>query len=191
MSRIAIRYREKDLLAQLRNNNRNAFEYLYNHYSAALFGVILKIVKDEDKAADVLQDSFLKIWRGMASYSSERGTLFTWMLNIARNTAIDTLRVDAKTAGKIIRLDAIVEPEVGVADGWPRHALDMDVRSWVARLLPERRVPIELVYFQGYTHEEVAEKLSVPLGTIKSRIRKGLQELRCVFSTPELQLKIA
>ena len=77
MSRTVVRYREEDLVIQLRSNSRSAFEYLYDHYSGALFSVILKIVKDEELAADVLQDSFLKIWRNIASYSREKGTLFT------------------------------------------------------------------------------------------------------------------
>lgn len=191
MSRISVRYREQDLVTQLKTNDRIAFEYLYDHYSAALYGVILKIVKDEEKAADVLQDSFLKIWRSISTYSPEKGSLFTWMLNVARNTAIDKLRAEAKTTNKVIRLDAFADLDPGIADGWYRNIQLMDVSAWVERLSPERRIPIELVYFQGYTHEEVAEKLSIPLGTIKSRIRKGLQELRSIFVLPEIQLNIA
>lgn len=191
MSRISVRYREQDLVTQLKTNDRIAFEYLYDHYSAALYGVILKIVKDEEKAADVLQDSFLKIWRSISTYSPEKGSLFTWMLNVARNTAIDKLRAEAKTTNKVIRLDAFADLDPGISDGWYRNIQLMDVGAWVERLSPERRIPIELVYFQGYTHEEVAEKLSIPLGTIKSRIRKGLQELRSIFVLPEIQLNIA
>lgn len=191
MSRISVRYREQDLVTQLKTNDRIAFEYLYDHYSAALYGVILKIVKDEEKAADVLQDSFLKIWRSISTYSPEKGSLFTWMLNVARNTAIDKLRAEAKTTNKVMRLDAFADLDPGISDGWYRNIQLMDVGAWVERLSPERRIPIELVYFQGYTHEEVAEKLSIPLGTIKSRIRKGLQELRSIFVLPEIQLNIA
>ncbi|SEI44511.1 RNA polymerase sigma-70 factor, ECF subfamily [Dyadobacter sp. SG02] len=191
MGRNDIRYREAELVTKLKANSQSAFEYLYDHYSAALFGVILKIVKDEERAADVLQESFLKIWRNIGSYSPERGTLFTWMLNISRNHAIDMLRAEAKTEKKVICLDLIAEMEQEPADGWNHIVYEMDVKSWVARLLPERRIPIELVYFQGYTHEEAAERLSMPLGTVKSRIRKGLQELRSVFYMPEMQLKIA
>lgn len=191
MSRNDIRYGEAELVARLKSNCRSAFEYLYDHYSAALYGVILKIVKDEERAADALQESFLKIWRNIGSYSSEKGTLFTWMLNIARNTAIDVVRAQTKTDKKVIRLDVIAEMEPEVTDRWNRLVYEMDVKAWVMRLSPERRAPIELVYFEGYTHEEAAERLSVPLGTVKSRIRKGLQELRLVFSVPEVQLEIA
>jgi len=191
MGRTDIRYRETELVTKLKANSQSAFEYLYDHYSAALYGVILKIVKDEARAADVLQESFLKIWRNIASYSPEKGTLFTWMLNISRNRAIDMLRAEAKTDKKVVCLDVITETQHDPADGWSHIVYEMDVKRWVARLSPERRIPIELVYFQGYTHEEAAERLSIPLGTVKSRIRKGLQELRSVFYTPGMQLKIA
>lgn len=186
-----VRYKETQLVARLKSNNRSAFEHLYDHYSGALYGIILKVVKDEERAADVLQDSFLKIWRNIGSYTSDKGTLFTWMLNIARNTAIDILRAETKTGNKVIRLDVVRELEHQGADGWNHMVNEMDVRAWVTRLAPERRAPIELVYFEGYTHEEAAERLSIPLGTVKSRIRKGLQELRAVFSVPEVQLEIA
>ncbi len=191
MSRNGVRYMEAELVTKLKNNSRSAFEYLYDHYSAALYGVVLKIVKDEERAADVLQESFLKVWRNIGSYSSEKGTLFTWMLNISRNTAIDLLRTESKADQKVIRLDVVSEMEHESVDGWNHFVYEMDVKPWVMRLAPERRVPIELVYFQGYTHEEAADRLSIPLGTLKSRIRKGLQELRAVFFMPEMQFRIA
>lgn len=191
MNRVDVRYREDELIMKLKANNRSAFEFLYDHYSAALYGVVLRIVKEEERAADVLQDSFLKIWRNIGSYSSEKGTLFTWMLNIARNTAIDKLRVEAKIERNVVRLDVPGGVAHEVADGSNYALFEIDVKTWVGRLAPDRRIPIELVYFQGYTHEEAAKVLSIPLGTLKSRVRKGLQELRSVFSTPEIQLKIA
>lgn len=191
MSRNDVRYQESELVTQLKTNSRSAFEYLYDHYSAALYGVILKIVKDEERAADVLQESFLKIWRNIDSYSAEKGTLFTWMLNVARNRAIDLLRTEGRSEQKVIRLDISVETEQDPAEGWSHFIYEMDVKDWVMRLSPEHRIPIELVYFQGFTHEEVAEKLSMPLGTVKSRIRRALQKLRLAFAVPELQLNIA
>lgn len=188
MGKTEVRYREDELVMQLRNNSRTAFEYLYDNYSPALYGIILKIVKDEERASDVLQDSFLKIWRNIDKYWPEKGTLFTWMLNVARNTAIDKQRIETKIQ-KVVPLDSTGEWEAGFTDD--RLFYDMDVRSIVAKLLPERRILIELVYFEGYTHEELAEKLNVPLGTVKSRIRKALQELREVFIVRENRLRVA
>ena len=89
-------YTEQELTTLLKSNDRSAFEYLYDHYSPALYGIIVKIVKDEERACDAMQDTFLKIWKNISSYNSEKGTLFTWILNIARNTAIDKLRVEVK-----------------------------------------------------------------------------------------------
>ena len=87
------KYSEEELVNLLKQNNKAAFSYLYDHYSGALFGIILKIVnQDEETSEDVLQDVFIKIWKKIATYDSTKGTLFTWMLNIARNTAIDKVR---------------------------------------------------------------------------------------------------
>jgi RNA polymerase sigma factor (sigma-70 family) len=120
----------------------------------------------------------------------EKGTLFTWILNIARNTAIDKLRAEVKTSN-VINLENITESELpNVSIFNPSPGL-MDIRSIVELLLPERKVLVELVYFQGYTHEEVSEKLNLPLGTVKSRIRKALQELRHIFSMQNSTLQFA
>jgi len=173
-------FTEFELIASLKLNNRDAFEYLYDRYSSALFGIILKIVKDEDKAADVMQDAFLKIWKNINSYNSEKGSLFTWILNIARNTAIDKLRMEVKTMTSV-NWDQVKEIDLTPTVIYNPIPATIDLRAIVGHLLPERKLLIELVYFQGYTHEEVSEKLSLPLGTVKSRIRKSLQELRVVF----------
>ena len=182
-------FTEPELIALLKCNNKEAFEYLYDHYSSALYGIILKIVKDEDKAADVMQDAFLKIWKHMGSYNSEKGTLFTWILNVARNTAIDKLRVEVKTENAV-SWDNVREIDLTSATIFNPTFTTIDLRAIVSTLLPERKLLIEMVYFQGYTHEEVSEKLSLPIGTVKSRVRKSLQELRTVFevSSPLLQI---
>jgi RNA polymerase sigma factor (sigma-70 family) len=179
-------FTEQQLISLLKSNDRVAFEYLYDNYSAALYGIIVKIVKDEERACDVMQDTFLKIWKGISSYNAEKGTLFTWILNIARNTAIDKLRMEVKKEN-VIKLDSLHDNDLSSASVFIPIPATIDVRSIVEQLLPERKLLIDMVYFQGYTHEEVSERLSLPLGTVKSRIRKALQELRDVFSvtTPE------
>ncbi|NIJ51832.1 RNA polymerase sigma factor [Dyadobacter arcticus] len=183
-------YTEQELISLLKSNNREAFEYLYDHYSPALYGIILKIVKDEDSAADVMQDAFLKIWKNIGSYNAEKGTLFTWILNVARNTAIDRLRYEFKT-DKILHLDSVSDGQLIGASIFNPIPATIDLRSIVERLLPERKILIDLVYFQGYTHEEVSQNLSIPLGTVKSRIRKALQELREVFSVQQNEVIFA
>ena len=182
-------FTEVELVSLLKCNNRDAFEYLYDRYSPALFGIILKIVKDDEKAADVMQDAFLKIWKNINSYNAEKGSLFTWILNVARNTAIDRLRMDVRTENSV-SWENVREIDLTPTVIYNPLPATLDLREIVERLLPEKKLLIEMVYFQGYTHEEVSEKLSLPLGTVKSRIRKSLQELRSVFGviTPELRM---
>lgn len=176
-------YPENELVALLRSNHRGAFEYLYEHYAPALYGIICKILKDRDKADDVLQDSFLKIWRNIGFYNSEKGTLFTWMLNVARNTAIDKLRSDVKF-DQNVDLENVPETQLCRDAIFNPVPATMDVGLVVGWLVPERKVLIEMVYFQGYTHQEVSEQLNIPLGTVKSRIRAALLELRQIFAVP-------
>ena len=183
-------YTEKELISSLKNNNKEAFEYLYDHYAPALYGIIMKIVKDEEKAADVMQDAFLKIWKNIGGYNTEKGTLFTWILNVARNTAIDRLRLDVKLA-KSVSWDHVKEAELSNGVIFNPIPATIDIRAIVQSLLPEKSLLIDLVYFQGYTHEEVSSKLSLPLGTVKSRIRKALAELRDIFGVKELILGAA
>lgn len=183
-------YTEHELIASLKCNSKEAFEYLYDHYASALYGIIMKIVKDEEKAADVMQDSFLKIWKNIGSYNNEKGTLFTWILNVARNTAIDRLRLDVKKE-KSVSWETVLESEMGTNVIFNPIPATIDIRAIVARLLPEKSILIDLVYFQGYTHEEVSEKLSLPLGTVKSRIRKALNELREIFDVANFALRVA
>lgn len=183
-------YTEKELIASLKNNNKEAFEYLYDHYAPALYGIIMKIVKDDEKAADVMQDAFLKIWKNIGGYNTEKGTLFTWILNVARNTAIDRLRLDVKLA-KSVSWDHVKEAELSNGVIFNPIPATIDIRAIVQRLLPEKSLLIDLVYFQGYTHEEVSAKLCLPLGTVKSRIRKALAELREIFGVKEFVLGAA
>jgi len=177
--------KEEQLIEQLKLNKRQAFEYLYDHYSSALYGIIFKILKEEDRAADTLQDAFLKIWKNIASYNSEKGTLFTWMLNIARNTAIDKLRFEAKNQ-HLLQLDEIREMELTSAAIVDTPVSTIDLRAIVSALIHEKKQVIEMVYFQGYTHEQVSEMLQVPLGTVKSRIRRALSDLRNIFDRPQM-----
>ena len=183
-------YTEQELILSLKRNDREAFEYLYDRYSSALYGIILRIVKDEERAADVMQDAFLKIWKNIASYNAEKGTLFTWILNVARNTAIDKLRVEVKME-KVVALEYVMDKELASENIYTPPTATIDLRAIVERLVPERKLLIDLVYFQGYTHEEVSENLRLPLGTVKSRIRKALQELRVVFGVQKLEYAVA
>lgn len=172
------KYSEEDLVDALKRNQRAAFEYLYDNYSSALFGAISRIIRDEEKAADMLQEVFLKIWKNIGKYDKSKGRLFTWMMNISRNTCIDLVR---KEKGKY-HVD--IQDNINQVDDKTHHQPDVsviDLRSIIEKLRPERKVLLDLVYLQGFTQEEAAKQLAIPLGTAKSRIRVALQELKTYF----------
>lgn len=173
---------EEELVLSLRHREKIAVEALYDMYSASLFGVISRIINDTTIAEDVLQETFVKIWHSFSSYSTEKGRLFTWMVNIARNLAIDKTRSkDFKNQNK----NQDIENNVTFIDEQRNTIYKpelMGVKNLVQTLKPEQKLIIELVYFKGYTHVEAAEELGIPLGTIKTRLRMAIQELRKHFN---------
>lgn len=175
---------EQDLVVYLQKGESFSLEYIYDHYSAALFGIILKILQGRREVAeDVLQETFIKIWHNRVQYSNTKGSLFTWMLNIARNTAIDKLRSPEFNAQSVNRVpfDSVsIDNEIH-AD-IPDYAESANLREILSKLPIEQLQIIDLMYFQGYTQSEIAEKFSIPLGTIKSRARLAIESLRVIFS---------
>jgi RNA polymerase sigma-70 factor (ECF subfamily) len=173
---------EDELVLALRKHEKIAVEALYDMYSSSLYGVISRIVVDTAVAEDILQETFVKIWHSFSSYSAEKGRLFTWMVNIARNLAIDKIRSkDFKNQNK----NQEIENNVTFIDEQRSTAYKpelMGVKDLVQTLKPEQKSIIDLVYFKGYTHVEAAEELGIPLGTIKTRLRMGIQELRKHFN---------
>ena len=173
---------EDELVLALRNHEKIAVEALYDMYSASLFGVISRIIIDTAIAEDILQETFVKIWNSFSGYSTEKGRLFTWMVNIARNLAIDKIRSkDYKNQNK----NQEIENNVTFIDEQRNTVYKpelMGVKDLVQTLKPEQKSIIDLVYFKGYTHVEAADELGVPLGTIKTRLRMGIQQLRKHFN---------
>ena len=173
---------ESVLLDKLVQRDQKAFQWLYDQYSPALYGVVMRIVREEEQAQDLLQDVFVKIWKNLDAYDASKGRLFTWMLNVARNTAIDSLRSRKTRPFGEIRTNEenvhIVDQQHNTTQPNPDH---IGLKEVVDQLRPERRQLIDLVYFGGYTHEEAAEELQLPLGTVKTRVRAALQELKSVF----------
>lgn len=162
----------------LKSRDNKAFGYLYDNYSGALYSIILQILNDVELANDVLQEVFINIWRKIDSYDHTKGRLFTWMLNIARNASIDTLR------SKTYQNDRKNQPMPGLGDdSLPNQAAQLNIdnigfRKVLGQLKEEQRILIELAYFKGYTHEEIADIQQIPLGTVKTRIRNALIQLR-------------
>ncbi|MFT5819412.1 MAG: RNA polymerase sigma factor (sigma-70 family) [Crocinitomix sp.] len=164
---------EEELLHLLATNGKDGMHLLYEKYASALFGIILKIVGSEKIAEDVLQDSFLKIWSNITTYDKSKGRLFTWMLNIARNRAIDYTR--SKNFKTISYTTQTSNLETNNTQLNIDHIGLLDL---VNQLKPEIQNVMNIVYFKGYTHIEAAEFLNLPLGTVKGRVRKGLKILR-------------
>ncbi|AEI50910.1 RNA polymerase sigma factor [Runella slithyformis] len=173
------KYDEGELVEMLRHQDQKAFNYLYDNYSDALYGVVLKLVRTEETAQDLLQEIFVKIWKNIARYDVGKGRLFTWMLNIARNTSIDYLRINSPEIQDIASAVYWVEAHQEIYNDLNAKEL----REVVTHLKPEQQKLIEMVYWGGYTHEETAQRLDIPLGTVKTRVRSALRDLRKYFGT--------
>jgi RNA polymerase sigma factor (sigma-70 family) len=166
------------LIADLKAKDKSAFENLYDKYSGAMFNIILRIVNSNEVAEDVLQDSFLKIWKSIESYDESKSTIFTWMLNVCRNTALDALRKAN------VRPTIQTDTENVYVDSLRTVQMNTDsigLKNSLKYLTPEQSVVIQAIYFNGLTHEEAAKELDIPLGTVKTRIRMGLTTLKNVF----------
>ncbi len=168
---------ETALVGRLRDRDQSAMTEFYDRYSAALYGVINRIVKDEEEAEDVLQEALVKIWHSMSSYDTTRGRLFTWVVNISRNLAIDKIRsrqhrVGSRTQGLD---DSPAAQRQAAPDTFrPEH---VGLQEITRKLVPEQRQIIDLLYFGGFTQSEAAEELNLPLGTVKTRARTALKVL--------------
>ncbi len=169
---------ESTITRLLQKNDQTAITLIYENYSASLYGVIYKIVQSEESAQEVLQDCFVKIWQNSSKYNSEKGRLFTWLINIARNSAIDKIRSApfrrARELQSMIDKDGL-QKEIGLS-----HIIiaDMGLQKIISALKEDHRILIDLIYFQGYSQREVEKMLLIPLGTVKSRLRIAIRELR-------------
>lgn len=176
-----VTYTEEELVALLKQNSEAGFRYLYDNYAGAIYTNIIKLVKDEERANDLMQDVFVKIWKNMQNYNPDKGRLYTWMLNIAKNSSIDFLRLvenkieiqDISTA--VYEVDGRISEEIALTQS--------EMQELVSKLRPDRKQLIDLAYFEGYTQEEIAKNLAIPLGTVKTRMRSALQELRNYLSS--------
>lgn len=168
---------DEEVIRLLSAQNQRGITLLYEHYSPALYNIILRIVQSDEIAEETLQDCFLKIWENFPKYDAAKGRLFTWMVRICRNLAIDKIRSSQFKKGN--RTETIpdsvynsntLSEELKTSDpGLQKVINQMDGKS---------RILIELLYFQDYTQKEASEALDIPLGTVKSRSRKAIQLLR-------------
>lgn len=171
-----------EFILKLKQGDKQSFEYLYDHYAPNLLGVISAIVKPTDQAEDVLQKGFIKIWSNIDKYDAERGTFFTWMLNICRNLAIDEYRKIRREQDKVNRGgQKDVHKEIEVQEGDFRggdHRNGKKLHDAILKLPEDQRHVIENLYLGGLTQKELSEADDIPLGTIKSRVRLAMNKLR-------------
>ena len=174
-------YTEENLVALLKQGSRDAFNYLYENYSAVLFGIIRRVINDESTAQDVLQDVFVKIWNNIAQYDASKGRIYTWMMNIARNAAIDKLRSKGEIMKGKIHTGEDVVFNVQDSKGTEQLTDAIGLRKMVGDLKPEYETIVDLAYYKGFTLDEISKTLDVPLGTVKTRMRAAMQLLRQKF----------
>lgn len=168
---------EQQISSMLGKGDQQAIPLIYKHYADTLYGFILKILPSPELAQEALQDTFVKIWKNASQYNSSKGRLFTWFVNIARNTAIDKVRsAQFQRNQKTGSIDNPVNNyELGTEE---LNIADSGLRNIINSLDEKHRTLIELAYFQGYSQREIEKELGIPLGTIKTRIRSAINELR-------------
>ena len=169
---------EKHIVELLQERNEKAISLLYEHYGNTLYGVAHKVVRDEELAQDVLQESFVKIWKNSDSYDASKAKLFTWLFRITRNTAIDKLRSANTKSDREIQMDVSNVYTLGVESTVPEF---LDVRENLGKIEPKYQIVLDALFFQGMTQQEASDELDIPLGTIKSRLKIGLRELRKIY----------
>jgi RNA polymerase sigma-70 factor, ECF subfamily len=172
------KYSEEELVMLLQSRDQQAFSYLYDNYAAALNGIIYRMVENRELAEDILQEAFIKIWNNFSNYDTAKGRLFTWMLNITRNLTIDTLRSkgykkQAKISGDENSVSNVTDDN-RVAERFDA----MGIKKQLVNLKPEQRSIIDLAYFNGFTQDEISKEMGIPLGTVKTRMRAAIIELR-------------
>ena len=168
------------LVDNFQKKDERAFEKLYHMYSDSMHGVIYNIVRDHDIAEEVMQDVFVKAWHKADSYNSSKGRFFTWILNISRNAAIDKTRSKAfKNSGKNLNAEFFVDI-LETSENLNDKVDAIGIGKYVKALGEKCKKIIEYLYFKGYTQKETSEELDIPIGTIKTRNRNCIKDLRAM-----------
>jgi RNA polymerase sigma-70 factor (ECF subfamily) len=169
------------LIIKFQQKDAKAFESLYEMYNESIFGVINVIVKNDDIATEILQDVFIKAWNKSDAYTTKKGRFFTWLLNIARNAAIDKVRSKTyKNAQQNQDIDFFVH-SIESNDNLDQKINAIGIKKYIGKLAEKCKQIIDFIYFKGYTQKETAETLEIPLGTVKTRNRNCISELRKIL----------
>lgn len=166
---------EDQITQLLKQGDQRALNLLYEHYSAALFGSIIKVTNNQELAEDALQETFVKVWRYADRYDSKKAKLFTWLFRIARNTAIDKLRSHNLKFYKEVQID---KSDVYLLPSTSLNQDVIDLKAQLNKIEEKYQIVLNALFFEGMTQQEASEELNIPLGTIKSRLKIGLRELK-------------
>lgn len=169
-----------NLIIEMQRGDEKAFSRLYTMYSEAIYGIIYSIVLDQKIAEELLQDVFIKVWNNASTYYVDKGRFFTWLLNIARNTAIDETRSKSfKNTRKNLSTTNFVDI-VPTTDSLNQNTNSIGIKKFIDALKPACIKIIDLLYFKGFTQAEASKTLEIPLGTLKTRNRACIKELRLI-----------
>ena len=173
------------LIRQVANQDRDAFSQLYDRFSTLVFTLAMRMLKARSDAEDLLQEVFVQVWRQAQSYSAERGSPEAWIVNIARSRAIDKIRSIRRMEKSFVLTEdpARAESTDNVESSAAESEVRMAINSALANLPEAQRKVLELAYFAGLTQTEIATRLAEPLGTVKTRMRSGIQRLREMLGT--------
>jgi RNA polymerase sigma-70 factor (ECF subfamily) len=167
------------LIAGIRAGDQNAMADLYDRYAGVVYGVSLRVLADTTAAEDVVQEVFLQLWRNPQVFDADRGRLAPWLAVIARNRSIDLLR---KRPSEDNIDEMPIATRINLEDQAAQNLAVEKVRGVLVQLPQDQRKALEMAFFEGMTHTEIAGKTGEPLGTVKTRIRSGLLALRKVFA---------
>ena len=173
------------LIQQVAKQDRDAFSQLYDRFSTLVFTLAMRMLKARSDAEDLLQEVFVQVWRQAENYSAERGSPEAWIINIARSRAIDKIRSIRRMQKSFVLTDdpARAESPENVESSAAESETRLTMNSALANLPDPQRKVLELAYFDGLTQNEIADRLAEPLGTVKTRMRSGIQKLREILGT--------
>ncbi|WP_340202579.1 RNA polymerase sigma factor [Ascidiimonas sp. W6] len=169
---------QQQLIAKLKEKDADAFEKLYNMFSESMLGVIYNVIRDQEASEEILQDVFIKVWDKAGSYDASKGRFFTWILNISRNAAIDYTRSKKFNTQKRNLSSDLFVSTIENDENLDGKTDAIGIKKYVLQLKDKCIEIIDLIYFKGYTHSETAEKLEIPIGTVKTRNRSCISKLR-------------
>lgn len=175
------------ILRQIADRDPRGVELLYDRYGGIAFALAYRLLGERGSAEDVVQEAFLNVWRQATTYDTRRGTVRTWLLTIVHHRAIDQMRsVRSKMGADTVIDDAMPLP--AKEDTWTEVVQGLEherVRQAMATLPPEQRQVVDLAYYGGFTHSEIAQRVGIPLGTVKGRMRLALDKLRDLLHVPD------